>query len=706
VSLRDLSLKRAYSSDTDEIVREFYIPVLQASVEYRRLAGFFSSASLAVAARGILGLIGNGGTMRLIACPKLTKDDIRAIGRAEENPSEYLQESLLRDLSDLPNGFVRDHVAALGWMVAKGLLDIRLCVPCDETGRLLDQGSVAEAGMFHQKVGILMDAERNCVSFSGSVNETASGWLGNIEEFKVFRSWQPLEREYQKADIAKFQRFWDGTSPRVRTFAVPDAVRQKLVDLAPDSIERAAIRSWYRGEPHPRRRSIELFDYQKEAVRAWVENGYRGIFEMATGTGKTFTALGCLEEAFGAGLTAGVVIATPYQHLSQQWLGEIKKYGLDHGEVVVADSSRPGWKDRLADCLMDLSMGYDDRLIVLTTHATLSSADFATVLAECRGNSHMLLVADEVHGLGAEKARTRLSDAYDLRLGLSATPHRWFDTRGTKSLVDYFGGVVYEFPLDRAINTLNPATGTTFLAPYRYLPRFVSLGSDELSEYVRKTQALFYATGGKPPEELEDPKVERLLFARANIIKNARAKYDALDKILDELGNGLRWTIIYCSPQQIDEVVRILNDRSISLHRFTMDEGTTPRDEFGGVSEREYLLDRFAEGDYQALVAMRCLDEGVDVPPARTGILMCSSGNPREYVQRIGRLVRRYEGKRAAIVYDIIVAPSVGSLPSEMRAFERRIFEKELRRCKRIAEVAENSTEVLKLLDEAMSNSL
>lgn len=705
MSLRKLSFKRAYSSDTDSIVQEFYVPALEASVEYSRLAGFFTSASLAVAARGILRLIGNSGKMRLIACPKLTKDDADAIAQAQEAPTDYIRRSLLRDLDDLPLGFIRDHVAALGWMVAKGLLEIRVCIPCDDEGQPLEQDSVAAAGMFHQKVGILTDEDGDRVSFSGSVNETASGWLGNIEEFKVFRSWEPLEREYQGADIAKFRRFWEGTSPRARTVEVPEAVRAKLIELAAPDIEKVSLSRWYGRARHAPRQRIELFDYQKEAVQAWVDNNHRGILEMATGTGKTFTALGCLEKAFDSGLAKGAVIAAPYQHLAQQWRNEMGKYGLDHGEVIVADSSSPNWKDRFADSLMDLSLGYEDRLITLTTHATFSSSDFGAILDQHRDDTELLLIADEVHGLGAEKARTRLSEAYGLRLGLSATPHRWFDTAGTESILDYFGGVVYEFPLEKAINSVNPATGRTFLTPYRYLPRFVALNEEEMSEYVQKTRALLYATHGEPLDELDDPGAERLLFLRANILKNAEAKYASLRGILGELGDGIKWTIIYCSPQQIDQTVRILNERGISLHRFTMAEGTRPRGEFGGVSEREYLLERFAQGDYQVLVAMRCLDEGVDVPPARTGVLVCSSGNPREYVQRIGRLVRRYEEKRVATVYDIVVAPSVKSLPSDMRALERRILQKELRRCRQIAEVAENSAEAVTLLNAAMDRA-
>jgi len=705
MNLRDLNLKKAYSSDTDDIVNDFYIPTLQSSIEYHRLAGFFSSSSLATAARGIHGLILNGGCMKLIACPRLTKADIDAVLTAKEDPQEYLPPAMLRELEKPMEEFMRDHVRALGWMVAAGKLEILVCLPCDEGGHPYDEDSVGRSGIFHQKVGIFRDKDDNIVSFSGSVNESATGWMGNIEEFKVFRSWEASEYEYQWSDILKFERFWGGRAPKIMTCPVPDAVRRRLVELAPDNITDIPINRWYcaGSRSHPKR--TELYDYQKEAVAAWVANDHKGIFEMATGTGKTFTALACIETAFSSGHANGAIIAAPYQHLSQQWAGEIEKHGLKHDEVIFADSSRQGWKNRLADRLIEMSLGYRNHIIVLTTHDSLCSPDFREIIRAHRSKSSLALIADEMHGLGAEKSRSTLLQDYTARLGLSATPNRWFDPTGTEILLDYFGGVVYEFTLDKAINTVNQATGTTFLTPYRYLPRFVSMTIEELAEYIRKTQALVCAIEKSSVGEPDVSVRERILFARANIVKNANGKYSMLHRIIDELGSDLKWTIIYCSPQQIDESVRILNERMITQHRFTMDEGTTPNPEFGGRSEREYLLDLFAKGEYDALVAMKCLDEGVDVPPARVGILMCSSGNPREYIQRIGRLIRRHEGKGAAMVYDIIVAPSIKALPPELAALERRIFSRELWRCRQIAEMAQNSAEALSFLDNAMNES-
>jgi superfamily II DNA or RNA helicase len=266
--------------------------------------------------------------------------------------------------------------------------------------------------------------------------------------------------------------------------------------------------------------------------------------------------------------------------------------------------------------------------------------------------------------------------------------------------MSYFQGIVYQFTLEDAINNINPLTGETYLVPYRYHPHFVSLTPEELTEYIRKSQTIMKLMFGAKNDEEREKFFERLLFQRANIVKNAEAKHDVLREILHSYLPNPQWTIVYCSPQQIERTVGLLNRQKVVCHRFTMEEGTSPRDEYGGRSERDYLLEKFAQGKYQALVAMKCLDEGVDIPPARNTVLMASSGNPREYIQRIGRVIRRCPGKREAQVFDIIVTPSCSNLPEEWRAIELRMFRKELSRCEEIAQIAINNSEALKLISD------
>lgn len=695
MGLREIYLKRAYSSDDDDILHNFYIPALGNSTEYHRLAGFFSSTSLAVAARGILGLIRNNGSMKLLVSPRLRKQDLEAMRRSRESPEDYIEAAMLSEIDGLHSRFVRDHVFALGWMIANNRLEIKVAIVCDRDGNPMSQGDILRGGLFHQKVGILIDNDGNIVTFSGSVNETASAWLENIEEFKVFRSWQASEQDYVDADMHKFERLWSGLPKRIRVMDVPRAVRERLVEIAPAELEELDLRAMHYGTR--RTKSVQLHPHQEEAVNAWIENDRRGLFEMATGTGKTFAALGCLDRAIKSTERLLTVVTCPYHHLVEQWRREIDRFGIGYDKLIVADSSNPEWRHTLVDSTIDLDLGYKRHLLVLTTHRTFSSDDFIDAVSSNKGECSALVIGDEVHGLGAKKSREGLVDEYDMRLGLSATPKRWFDTVGTRTIYDYFGGVVYEFSLREATREVNPATGQTFLTPYRYIPKFVSLSAEELEEYIRQTRAIGFRLRRAKNEEDRDTLLEQLLFKRANIIKSAKAKYGALDELLDEI-SPVQWTIVYCSPQQIDSVMTIMNRRRVVAHRFTMQEGTRPSAEYDGLSERQFLLEKFAEGKYQVLVAMRCLDEGVDVPPARTAILMASSGNPRQYVQRIGRVIRRYPGKTEATIYDIVVAPILARLAPEVADAEWAIFKKELERYEDIARGAINNAEALELV--------
>ncbi|HEY8362748.1 MAG TPA: DEAD/DEAH box helicase family protein [Tissierellaceae bacterium] len=700
MSLKIISLKRTYSSDYDNILYDFYIPVLSESVEYYRLAGFFSSTSLAIAARGILGLIKNGGIMRIIVCPRLTKEDLNVIVEAQENPEKYIEMKMLKELDQLEDAFIQDHVLALGWMVANNKLQIKVAILYNERGVPLSYDEIQASGIFHQKVGILKDKAGNIVTFSGSINETAFAWTKNIEEFKVFRSWIPTEVDYVNADFQKFNRFWNNLSQKVKVIDIPYAVQKKLISIAPKDIEEICLQKWYK-QLIIKKKKLELYSYQKDAINSWLNNNMQGIFEMATGTGKTFTCLGCVDKIFTEKAKVLVIITCPYQHLVNQWKNQIEEFGLDYDKIILAYSGFQ-WKHTLADSLIDLDLGYIDKLIVLTTHRTFSSQDFIEIIQKNKKNFYIFLVADEVHWLGAEKSKRGLIEQYDFKLGLSATPKRWFDDFGTKKIYEYFGNVVYEFSLKEAITKINPATGKTYLTPYRYIPKFVSLTEEELEEYFVKTVSIALRYNKVKNEEERDKILEALLFARADIIKNARQKYEVLKQILDGFDHDINYTIIYCNPQQIDEVMKIVNQKGIISHRFTMEEGVIPEEKYNGISQREYILQKFAEGEYKVLVAMKCLDEGVDIPPAKTAILMANSGNPREYIQRIGRILRRYPGKEEAVIYDIIVAPSLNNkaIPLQLRELEWKIFTKELKRYEEIAKIAINNAEALKLIDD------
>lgn len=700
MSLKELSLKKAYDSDSDDILREFYIPALSHSVSYRRLAGFFSSSSLAVAAKGLSEFITKGGHMKLIVGAKLQKEDIEAIKEAHKNPEKVIEKLMLKELENLESEFVKDHVRALSWMVANKKLEIKVAIVCDEDECPLERITVDRQGVFHQKVGILQDAKGNKISFSGSDNETASAWLSNIEEFKVFRSWEDSEKEYLNADCWRFDKFWHSAARRTRVMDIPTAVKGKLIEIAPKNIEELNLEKWLRKETVEKKKIIELWDHQKQAIEAWLENNKRGIFEMATGTGKTFAALGCLKKVLEKEGRLVTVISCPYGHLVKQWSNSINEFGVSC-DTVIADSSNFGWKNKLTDCILDIKTGESEKLIVLTTHATFSTDDFIGIIR--KADTKLFLIVDEVHGAGAPERKKGLIEDYGFRLGLSATPKRWFDLEGTEELFNFFGGTVFEFSLEKAIRTINPATGRTFLVPYEYKPHFVELTDEELNEYEDETVKIVRAYHRSKNREEKDELFSLLLFKRQKIIRNAVNKFSVFEQILDDIGK-IENCLIYCSPQQIDKAQTILKSykkQDIIQHRFTEKEGVVPEDRYGGLSERQLLLQKFAEGDYHVLVAMRCLDEGVDIPPVKTAIILASTGNPRQYIQRRGRILRRFPGKKKAAIYDLIVVPSLsGPVDPSLVELERRILKKELSRYKEFARVATNTVGCLRKIEE------
>ena len=325
MGLKDLDLKISYDSDIDDILNDFYIPALSNSIKYKRSVGFFSSKSLAVAAEGISNFITNGGNMELICGTKLKGKDLDIIKKAHRNPEEVIEEFFLDELENLEEGFVNDHVRALGWMVANGRLKLKIAIIMDENGIPLEENK----GILHQKIGILKDIDGNCISFSGSNNETAAGWINNVEEFKVFRSFKEHEMEYQKTDDKKFNDLWNGKSKRMRVIDSPTAIKEKLMKIAPEKIEDLKLNEKFTDKEKEITKKIKLWDYQNEAIKNWIENNKNGIFEMATGTGKTFTALGCLSKELENNEKLLVVISCPYQHLVQQWKHSVNKFGIN-----------------------------------------------------------------------------------------------------------------------------------------------------------------------------------------------------------------------------------------------------------------------------------------------------------------------------------------------------------------------------------------
>ena len=703
----DLNIHAAYETGVDDLIMDFYVPMLANAKRYDRIAGFFSSTSLALAARGIAGLIANEGTMRIVASPRLSKEDVEMINGSIEDPEALIANCLLKgiDGSNIEEQFCWDHVAALGWMLANNRLEMRIAVVVDSLGRY-----TAEQYLVHQKVGIFYDRDYNAVSFSGSNNETASGWLGNVEEFKTFKSWESGQQLYLESDRRKFDAFWNNQRKGVRVEKLPVAVAEKLIEIGKDfDIEKVAVQKYFEHTdtslPGRKKNPLRLFYYQEDAVSKWIENGENLLLEMATGTGKTRTAIGCMRYALkNKSKPLLVVIACPQSTLAMPWKADIESLDLEVSidATQICDSTQHSWKRELRNKCRQLSAGLYDNLLVYTTHQTCSSPDFIEIMESIK-RTDRFFIGDEVHGMGASKSRNGLLDVYNMRLGLSATPSRWFDDEGSKLIADYFGNNSYTFSIEQALSTPNPLTNKPFLVNYSYHPCFITLTNDELEEYKKLSEKIIRMNNSKNKDEFADI-LEFLLFKRADIEKEAENKYSELERILDELqkeceeqGKRLKDTIIFVSDGQLARVLQILKKKHITAHKFTQAEGTAPSPKYGGVSEREFLIQQFTKGKYQVLVAIKCLDEGIDIPSAKTGIIMASSTNPREYVQRIGRIIRQAPGKSSASLYDMILHPDLSGFRDEaLASFEERVFRKEMVRVQDLCLNALNNAKVLR----------
>ena len=698
MSYRDLKLKPSYETGLDNLVLDFYVPALENAKRYDRIAGFFSSTSLAIAARGLAGLINNGGTMRMITCPRLEPKDVEMIETSVESEDELINKSMINQFS-IEDDFQKDHVAALGWMLSKGLLEIRIAL-IYENGKLLNGEETISNAIMHQKVGILYDEAWNGISFSGSNNESASGWLNNIEEFKVFCSWEEGQKPYYESDREKFERMWEGKHPSVRIKTLPQAVSERLIEKGKAfEIENLALFKYQQkmkalsiSVEKKEKQKLKLFFYQEEALKKWINNGKTLLLEMATGCGKTRTAIACIKDITETTTKPLlIVISCPGNTLSMQWKKDMELLNIQVEKSVVCDGTNQKWRDDLEKIIKKISTGFYKNGVVYTTHQTCSSEDFIRTINNTNERVEIFFIGDEVHGMGAQKTQKGLLEKYKYRLGLSATPSRWFDEYGTQIIENYFGNDPYEFTIHDALTTINPLTGKPFLVNYYYYPSFVSLTDDELEEYKKLSEKISKLSRYSDKRDI----FENLLFKRADIEKKAENKYTELEKILDRIGNSIEDTIIFVSPEQKTRVLEMLGRRGILAHSFTEAESTVPSEKYGGKSEREYIISQFIKKNYKVLVAIKCLDEGIDIPSAKRAIVMASSTNPREYVQRIGRVIRQGNNKPNAEIYDLIIRPDLNnSFTEEFRKLEKKIFLKEMDRVLDISKNAINNTEV------------
>lgn len=668
--LTALNLPVVLETSSGDLIEELFIPALQEAVTYDRGVGYFSSGWLQIAARGMLALASRGGHARWITSPILSKTDWEALQQGEAATHDpILRQALARNLADLGRDLEKQTLSALAWMVADNLLEFRLALPIGK----LD-------GDFHDKFGIFTDPEGNRISFSGSYNESIQG-TRNYESLKIFSSWNPAFAPLVAYEAERFERLWQNADPNVRVMTLPEAAHAHILQLrtdtrpypVPSSPQLTTVEA---GTPWTRV-DRPLRDYQEAAIQAWFDHGCQGFLEMATGTGKTITALAASVRLFEREHRLAVIVAAPYQHLVDQWRDESAGFGY---HPILAYASRKSWLNNLNQQIIEFNHAARPFMSVITTHTTFISAAFQQSLARLKGP--VLLIADEAHHLGATRSQHQLPPHIPFRLALSATPDRWFDDAGSAVLRAYFGETVFSLPLEQAIGIS--------LTPYYYHPHLIELTVDELQQYQELSEKIAKISN-VDADEIQDA-LKMLLIKRANLLNNAENKFAYLAKLMDQEPD-LQYTLFYCTPEQIDRVVELLGvGKSLRIHTFTAQED---------MKERRQLLDQFGSGLLQGLVAMRCLDEGVDVPATRTAYILASSSNPREFIQRRGRILRKAAGKEFAVIHDLIATPPLTArLSLDERTFrtEQSIVRRELSRFAEFARVARNKHRALEVI--------
>ena len=689
MDLKSLQLRPVYSSKEHDLLEEFYNPVLGLATKYDRVTGFFSPRVLAMASRGFSKFLYNGGKIRLLTSIELDENTIRLI-KESKNP-QLIDEVLFKQILQSSSELEKNYLSIFSYLLNNDQIDMRVACVKEENA------------IMHEKVGIVTDTNGNKLSFSGSNNETENGWTRNIEQFKVFRSWNEVENVFLSADIEDFEQLWNSDDEDTVTIPVSQAIKQGIIKAYPPRKPSGSQggNGTSGGDDGPdtggenggeeQGPGVTIREYQQRAVNSWVQNAYNGIFEMATGTGKTWTALFALDKMIKETGCKFITIAAPLKHLVEQWKDDIVKI-FPQARIITVNSDYPDWREKLPRIVRsDVKNLTDVITIVMTTYASFAGEDYKKIMSSYP-EVNACLVADEVHNARTEKILEGLK-LFKYKLGLSATPkNEYIDNDDpeskTNQMISLFGGIIYRYPLEEAIGK--------DLVRYNYYPFFVYLNDEEMQEYERLSQQISYQLDTDDSDKNTEL-VTALLNKRAMIIKNAEDKSKRLPDLLKNLkGSGqYKYLLIYCdNKEQINSVQAILEDNYIFSSKITFEES---------LPDRRARLKNFADGKIDCLVARKCLDEGVNIPAARIAILIASNTDQREYIQRLGRILRTYTNKETgfvkdkATVYDFVVLP-----PIEKIERYRYMAQNEGRRVKFFMDHSDNAYEVEEAYPDAL----
>jgi superfamily II DNA or RNA helicase len=627
IGLAGLPINTEYRTGESDPVGDFYRPCLYQAVHYRRAVGFFRSSVFYLIATPIIEFARRGGKIQLVCSPDLTEEDVRSIEDGYDARTTVIAKSLADEIDRLLSSESTSYqTQVLATLIAVGSLEIKIA---------FRPGS---SGQYHEKIGIFRDNFDNRVSFIGSSNETWRGWHlhGNHEAIEVFCSWHggSEARRVDRHDTY-FDRLWLGSVPGVETISFPDAPKQKLINASLGDLE--SVKS---DEINPKKDGRKLLEHQIQAIEAWKKNGLRGVLEHATGSGKTFTALMAIKEHLEKGNPALVLV--PSRLLLDQWAAELVQE-IPDAIYLLAGGGNNRWRQngRLKDFTCN-NPNLGKRVVI----ATMQTVSMDAFLEAVSGGDHLMIVADEVHQIGSRKNSKAMGIQAASRLGLSATPKRYGDLEGTQRIFDYFGPVI-EPPF-----TLQDAISAKRLVKYEYFPHPIHLNEQESKQWhdISKKISLEIVKqksddqGNRPISD----RAKMLLIQRSRVAKKAAEKVPLIGSVISrEYRQGERW-LVYCEDStQLEEVMVELRKRKLD-----------PIEYHTGMMGDQFATLSYFKTFGGILVSIKCLDEGVDIPAISHAFILASSQNPRQFIQRRGRVLRKSPEKYLAVIHDAIVVPN------------------------------------------------
>ena len=713
-----------YTPSGEHTPIEFFTQGLLNSRSFDLKLGYFNSAAISVLSYGFASFIANGGKMRMAINHIVSSKDKDAITLGlSEHPIEEFDLSDLNSLRKVLDEYSLQFFKCLAYLIKKDRIEIRIIKP------------QKTHGIAHTKTGQFSDGSM-CVSFTGSANFTIGGLINNTEDISIYLSSSPDPgvKQHIEDKCSAFERLMSGEDNTVSYLNCEDLVKAIENTFGGGEIDELlhVERKLRQLKEKERIRDIKKLikinipsfpfetgprEYQKEAFANWEKAGRRGFFAMATGTGKTITSLNCLLNLYKEEGTYKAIILVPTIALVNQWNKECLKF---HFNNVLKISSRSDWKDQLTayvtNCYFNRqSVSY----IVIATYASFAKEHIANRLFELPEES--LLIADEAHNMGSASLLKMMPNIpFSRRIGLSATPNRQFDDIGNKAIGDFFNcAQSYTFEYSMALAIKNKV-----LCRYKYFPHIVHLTANEMEEYMELSKKIAKFFNPLDQSFKDDPILTALLLKRKRIIHKAENKLGVFKSIITKLFEDrgtLQYTMVYVpegnskydfeyvsaseADDEIEDIIpeekpliKVYSEAVMAINKYVTVEQFTSKE-----SDRERILDDFSKGITHVLVAMKCLDEGVDVPRAEVAVFCSSTGNPRQFIQRRGRILRTHDLKPFAIIHDLVVVPVV-SKTSDTYEAERAMLRRELKRVRDFALLSMNITYTESALEETIDN--